>query len=159
MRRHPESVLQTQIRAFVREAIDAPHSFQAFDRSANHSGKQHLWEKNRGIRTGQPDTLLLCDGRAIYCELKTPGNKPSDAQIAMGREIEAAGGVWFWTDSVVGYYIGMMSWRIPMRPNAALIADHREALFQSYLLKGKAPAKPRARRVRSGVPSDELVPF
>src|SRR6185437_6434795 len=101
------------------------------------------WEKNRGIRTGQPDTLLIHDGRAIYCELKAPGNTPSDAQKEMGAEIEAAGGHWFWADSVVGYYVGLMAWRVPMRANAGLIADHREALFQSYLLKGKTPAKPR----------------
>jgi hypothetical protein len=151
--RHPEHVLQTQIKAFVRESIEAPHSFQCFDRAANHSGRQHLWEKNRGIRAGQPDTLLLCDGRAIYCELKAPGNKPSDAQLEMGREIEWAGGVWFWADSVVAYYLGMVAWRIPMRANAGLIADHREALFQSYLLKGSVPKTRKASKPRVAKPS------
>lgn len=138
-KRFPEHVLQVQCKIFCKEAIDAPHSFQAFDRSTNNSGTQHLWESNRGVRKGQPDTLLIIYGHPIYCELKVPGGKPTEHQEAMGREIRAAGGCWFWTNSVTGYMDGLFQYGVHFRPNARLIAEHREALFQGYLLKDVVP--------------------
>jgi hypothetical protein len=138
-KRFPEHVLQVQCRAFVREAVDAPCSFQCFDRSANASGTQHMWEANRGIRKGQPDTLLVIYGHPIYCELKVSPNKPTRHQEDMGLEIQRAGGMWFWANSVIGYMDGLLHYGVHMRPNARLIAEHREGLFQGYLLKGLVP--------------------
>jgi len=149
VRRFPEHVLQVQCKAFAREAIDSPHSFMAFDRSTNHSGTQHMWEANRGVRKGMPDSLTLVIGIAIFCEFKVPGGKPSVFQEEMGREIRAAGGHWFWTTSVTGYMDGLSRFGVHFRPNARLIAEHREALFQGYLLKDVVPR---------GVPRGALPP-
>jgi hypothetical protein len=138
-KRFPEHVLQVQCKIFCKEAIDAPHSFQAFDRSSNGSGVQHMYEANRGIRKGQPDTLIIYNGWAIYCELKAPGNKPTSYQEEMGLEIRRAGGHWFWANSVVRYMDGLAYFGVHFRPNARLIAEHREGLFQGYLLKDIVP--------------------
>lgn len=47
-------------------------------------------------------------GMMLAIEVKTPGNKPTPRQEATAREIEAAGGIVFWTDSFEGYLSNMV---------------------------------------------------
>ena len=53
---------------------------------------------NRAVQfgeRGQADlTGLLCDGRRLEVEVKSPGGRQSAAQIAFQREIERFGGVY-----------------------------------------------------------------
>lgn len=54
--------------------------------------------KNTG-RNGIPDRLLICEGRHWFVELKKPGEKPTELQRAVARELRAHGAVTLWADS------------------------------------------------------------
>jgi hypothetical protein len=142
---HPEHSLQTQILRFVKDCVECSWEFLAFDRSQNHSGRQHMWEAARGVKAGTPDTLLLVPGKpAIFCELKAPGNKPTPVQDHIGHKIQEAGHDWFWADSVQSYRMGLMVRDVPLRGNACLVAEHRDALLLSARIKAEEAPKKRA---------------
>lgn len=142
----PEHALQTQIKAFVREAVAVPHLFLAFDRTRKMSQLQHVFEKARGVKSGTPDTVLLVqDFPSVWCELKAGANKPSEHQINIATEITTSGHLWFWCNSVDSYRRGLKMLGIPMRPNAWLIAEHRDRLL-SRPEAMNAQTKPRATR-------------
>lgn len=44
-------------------------------------------------RAGIPDIIACYKGRFIGIEAKEPGNKPSELQLAHGRQIKKAGGI------------------------------------------------------------------
>lgn len=149
----PEHNLQVQVKKFVRDCVDSAVSvFMAFDRSRNHSGMQHLMEAQRGVQRGTPDTLLLVPGVPdVFCEIKAGKNKPSDDQERLGRAIIATGRHWFWANSVTSYMRGLQGFGVPLRPNAALVAEHldlllagREAKRKSAAPKTSVSKKPRA---------------
>ncbi len=93
----PEEVLQIAVLKLAREVITAPHRLRAFDRSRDFSGRAHIFQKNKGIRTGTPDLELIVDGRSVNLELKAPGTRhlasgqPSQVQYEEMRLLEAAG--------------------------------------------------------------------
>lgn len=153
----PEAILQTNVGKFVRSAVTVPHRFACFDRSANDAtGRRHLWEKNRHIRKGEPDTELLVPSiPAIRVELKAGSNKPTDDQWEQGRQIQAAGHHWGWTNSVEGYGELLEGWGVPLAVNWRFQAQHYDGLIASKaakepLPKRKAPPRqqPAAARVR-----------
>ena len=47
---HPEWSLQTKIKGFVREFCAVRHEFVAHDRAYDATGKQHIFEAERGVR-------------------------------------------------------------------------------------------------------------
>lgn len=55
-------------------------------------------------RKAVPDRLYLRskDGasRTVFIEWKAPGEKPTPAQMKMGRDLIKAGAEWYWTDSL-----------------------------------------------------------
>lgn len=55
--------------------------------------------KNTG-RNGIPDRLLIHEGRHWFVELKRPGEKPTELQRAVARELKCHGAVTLWADSV-----------------------------------------------------------
>ncbi len=58
-------------------------------------GSTHYAEK------GTPDWLgAWVDGRMLGVEIKRPGEKPSDVQLAVINRLRAMGAVAFWCDSV-----------------------------------------------------------
>ncbi len=68
--------------------------------------------KRRFIRynkRGMADLWLIVQGRHIECEIKAPGKKPSDEQMAWLGECAAAGAVAFWCDSLDGFIAEMRS--------------------------------------------------
>lgn len=144
-----EHILQKHVRLFVRDAIDGAEFF-AFDRSAARGKFTHMREQGRGVRKGTPDTLLRVRGVVpVWCELKAPGNKPDPAQIEIGRRLQAVGDVWFWATTVEQYREGLASAGVPMRANAAVVAQHHDACVSGVIGKaeqarGKAPKSYRA---------------
>lgn len=45
-------------------------------------------------KAGAPDVLLCSDGDFVALEFKRPGEMPTAIQTHIGRQINAAGGVW-----------------------------------------------------------------
>lgn len=45
------------------------------------------------LEHGIPDIIACYKGRFIGIEAKEPGNKPSELQLAHGRQIKKAGGI------------------------------------------------------------------
>ena len=104
---------------------------------------RHFWEKQRGVKSGEPDTELLCPGLpAIKAELKAPGNFPTDRQKEEGLAIEAAGHKWFWADTVEGYGAQLELLGVPLAPNWRLQAQHLEP-SEAPKKPGRKPSKPQ----------------
>jgi len=148
---HPESNLQTKIKQFVRDCVACRHKFAAHDRSKDHSGLQHMFEKQRGIVTGWPDTELLLPGGVTFrCELKAAGKaiEQGGTQEAIGAEIASLGHPWAWANSVVSYLAAARAAGVPFHPNADLRALDLDLVLKGAAMKaaGKAPRsyKPRA---------------
>jgi hypothetical protein len=139
----PEAALQIDVLKLSKEIIEAPFRLRAFDRSRDFSGRQHLNESERGIRTGTPDTELLCAapacfGRSINIELKAGNNKPSreqETEMDLLRRAGAYCGVAWSCVEVVEH------WRaagVPLCPNADLIALDRDLKRQGRAMKRRA---------------------
>jgi hypothetical protein len=47
--------------------------------------------KSMGVVAGVPDVILIHDGRVYALELKAPGGRPTEAQLATLAAMEAAG--------------------------------------------------------------------
>lgn len=147
-RRRPvdiEHVIQKHVMQFVREEL--PGSvFLSFDRSAPFGRFSHMRQKARGVQRGTPDTLLRVKGCPnIWCELKAPGNKPDEAQIAMGDRLQAVGDVWFWANSVAGYAADL-SLTVKLQVGWTLRAIVHDARVQGEIERaqmkaGKLPAR------------------
>lgn len=156
-----EHILQVALVRFVREAVSAPHEFMSFDRGKAAGQWSHMREKARGVKAGTPDVLLLVEGKApIWCELKAPGNKPTEQQIDMGNRLMAVGCWWSWVTSVSTFREWIRSIGVELRANAEFLAMHADASVASVIARaevarGKAPrsykapvAKPSAARLR-----------
>lgn len=147
----PEHRLQLRVKKFVASAVTAPHRFASHDRGQNSYGKagigRHFWESQRGVKSGEPDTSLTVGGRTIHVELKAPGGKLSDNQAREGAAIQAAGGIWAWTDSVTGYGEILSANEVPLAVNWRIQGSHHDAMLAAAAAKVPAPkkaSKPRA---------------
>jgi hypothetical protein len=148
----PEHALQTQVCRFVRDCVAAEHVFLAFDRGRKNSAMQHVREKARGLRAGTADTLLLVkDMPPLWVELKAGTNTPSDLQDQFGDDVTAVGCRWDWTRSVIGYCAILRNAGVPLRPNAALVAAHLDALLAGRQAKSEG-LLPKRKRKTSGKP-------
>jgi hypothetical protein len=167
-----EHILQVALVRFVRDAVSAPHEFLAFDRSKAAGQFSHMREKARGVRAGTPDTLLLVEGKApIFCELKAPGNKPTEQQIDMGDRLMAVGCWWSWATSVGTYFEWIRSIGVELRANAEFLAMHADAGVRSKIAAAETKAgiaptsykprevKPTAARLRKVNAVRARVPF
>ncbi len=151
-----EAILQVHAIQWAREAIAVPYKLLAFDRSKASGQWTHMREKARGVARATPDTLLIVDQPPlghIWCEFKSPGNKPDADQMRMGAELVELGDEWFWTDSVGGYREYLLGLGLEMRPNAAFLALHHDgriatevALAEAKAGTAKKPAKLRSAR-------------
>jgi hypothetical protein len=139
--------------------VACAHCFLAFDRSKN-TNKRHLWEAKRGVRRGTADTVLLIRDRpAIWCELKARDNTPTDAQEDVGKDIQEAGHIWFWANSVQSYCAGLQRYGVWLRSNAMTWAEHYDRLLQAAEIR-REQAKPKAPRVprkRSARPTEAQI--
>lgn len=145
-----EHILQVALVRFVREAVSAPHEFMSFDRGKAAGQWSHMREKARGVKAGTPDVLLLVEGKApIWCELKAPGNKPTEQQVDMGNRLMAVGCWWSWVTSVSTFHEWVRSIGVELRANAEFLAMHADAGVLSKIAAaetkaGKAPRSYKA---------------
>lgn len=146
--RHPEWTLQTKLVGFVREFCAVEHEFAAHDRSENHSARQHLWERQRGIRAGWMDTeLAVAGGMTFRCELKWGDNKLNDEQTKLIARMNTLGHPTAWTNSVVGYLAAAQTAGIPFRSGA----DRRAAYLDDFL-RATFATTPKSKRKRASKP-------
>ena len=54
--------------------------------------------KNTGMN-GIPDRLLIWDRMHWFLELKKPGEKPTELQVAVAKKLKAHGAIPLWADS------------------------------------------------------------
>jgi len=147
--RHPEWTLQTKILGFVREFVACEHEFCAHDRSFDATGKQHLFEAERGIRRGWMDTELAIEGGITFrCELKWGANKPDAEQDRLIARMNVLGHPTQWTNSVAGYYalsaMAGVRWRAGALARASYLDEWLRATFaKPVVMKKRASSKPR----------------
>ena len=79
----PESRIKADIRAFLRDR-----------------GAYTFAPVQMGMGEATVDILVCLRGRFIGIEAKVPGKHPTARQLQTIREINDAGGVAFWTDSL-----------------------------------------------------------
>lgn len=144
----PEHRLQFRVKKFVASAVTVPHRFAAHDRGQNSHGGgpmgRHFWERQRGVKAGEPDTSLTVGGRTIHVELKAPGGKLSEAQAREGAAIQAAGGVWAVAHSVTEYGEVLAANAVPLASNWRIQAAHHDAMLSASAAKVPAPKKARS---------------
>lgn len=165
-----EHVLQTHIRAFVRDAVAVDHEFLAFDRSAPRGQFSHMREKARGVRAGTPDTLLRVAGLPnLWWECKWGDNEPTPAQVDMGQRLHRLGDYWDWGTTVMEYRAFLVRCGVSLRANAEFLAMHADAAVASVIARAEAkvgrPSKrapverPTAARIRKAEALRGRIPF
>lgn len=152
-RAQPEHGLQIQINKFVREMVASSHQFASHDRSPARTALQHAREKMRGMVAGWPDTELLLPGGVTFrCELKAPGNYPTEEQRVVGARLRALGHPWAWANSVTGYLKAAREAGVPFHPNADLRAEDLDLVLQGAAMKRKGVAPKSYRAPRAATP-------
>lgn len=149
MTAHPEHALQVKVNQWVRECVPAPHFFCSVDRAAKRSPMDHVRQKAAGFVSGTPDTLLLVPGLpCIAVELKAGSNRPTEQQFRVGQAITIAGHTWRWCSSVLEYCRLLGALGVPLRPGAAVLAAHHDAVLAGAAIKREESrtGKPSAKR-------------
>lgn len=135
---------QAAIYKWTKSAIAAPHLFLSFDAARKSSVNAKQRDAARGIVGGIPDCLCLIEGfPPIWCELKTPGNRPTERQQAMGDTLMRLGCWWSWIDSVEKYALWLQVIGVPLVPNALLQAQQYDGKVDGWIAKAEG-RKPRA---------------
>lgn len=150
-RSDPEHNLQVQIVKWVRSCVPQPHWFFSSDRAKAFGQFTHAREKARGVKKGQTDTHLLCPGLPAICiELKAKGRElePDGVQEHVGAAIQAAGHLWDWTDTVVGYCAILRSAGVPLAPRAEFWAKHYDAVLAGAAIRKEETKTSRPSRRR-----------
>lgn len=145
---HPEHNTQIQCKVFCQQNILCPYEFLGFDRGPARTMMQHEYERRRGIRRGQSDTLVKAKGFVgLWIEVKDVGKKPTDDQREFGAAMVAVGDVWDWGDSVMMYAEALNRHGIPLRATWRVNAEHLDRLLAGAKAR-KAGKKPRSYRPR-----------
>lgn len=142
---HWEHNLQVLITKFVRQHVAQPHYFFACDRSAQ-TKETYTFERNRGIRAGQPDTCLLVPGLpSLFVELKAPGkgeSSLSDVQEWRRLEIRTAGHLWDWANSVCGFAATLHVFGVDLIGSWRLAAENSDAVLKGKMLTAELSKMP-----------------
>lgn len=145
-----EHLLQRKIKEFVRDAVDGPCQFMAFDSAKKATPWARAREAARGIAKGTPDTSIKVPGLpTIWVELKAPGNKPSADQLEMAVRLQAVGDLWFWCNSVQSYAEGLLRFGVRLRDNWLFQSQHHDAFVASCIARAEAKRAAPAKRVAS----------
>ena len=144
----PEHNLQIKINQWCRENVPQPHFFFGVDRAKKSGQFTHVREKSRGLVAGTPDTMLLMPGLpAIAVELKAFGKKVEEGgtQEKVGIVVMAAGHLWGWCDTVVGYRALLLGFGVLVSPYSLVRAEHHDAVLAGAAIKRE--------EAKTGVPS------
>lgn len=141
-----EHIRQRFARSFVRDALECQHVFASFDSAKRSSVAAWNREKARGVIGGFPDSGLFVSGLPpLWFEWKDRGKKPDERQHAVGGSLVDLGHRWAWGWSIVAYAEWLAEQRVPMRPNAMLLAQIADTKAEAEIAK-KEGAKPRSYR-------------
>lgn len=146
---HREALLQRHIRLYVRDAVEQPHQFMAFDRGRASGRFTHMRQKAMGVVAGCPDTLLIVPGICVWTELKAGAAKPSEPQAAIGRILHDLGHYWDWVNSVTAYHEWLDALSVPLRPGAAVAAMQHQAAYLDVVEKAENAAGKQAKPKRA----------
>jgi hypothetical protein len=94
-----------------------------------------------GARSGVPDLLIICAGKALLIEIKTEKGRLSEAQMACHAEIMAAGGRVAVIRSLDDLREVLAFWEIPVRetkPSTERIRRGFQAEFRPFEREGIA---------------------
>ena len=97
MRRNLEGPIHAAVLAHLRNQYPKAvihHSPNETDVKGPMIARAIAKQKMMGMLVGFPDLLMLLDGRFYGFEVKAEGGRTSDAQLAVGEAIVAAGGFW-----------------------------------------------------------------
>lgn len=152
-----EHELAKAVRVFVRDALDVPpihYQFFAFDSAQKATDNQRARMIARGIVVGTPDTLLCVIGmRPLWCELKWGKGKPSEDQDRLLQKLYNMGHGVAVANSVLNYRDHVASWKVPLRANAALIAQDLDLKVAARIAAAETrAANPASGRVRAAGP-------
>lgn len=89
-RSQPEQALQRQVVQFLALALDGNSTFLHVPNGGLRSLSEARRFKEMGVRAGAPDLLVICDGRAIWLEMKSGTGRVSDVQAAFHEELRRA---------------------------------------------------------------------
>lgn len=100
--------LEREIQTAIIEAVWRVHGIKLYRTDAGGAGMRHDPTKpvrgTTGLPAGFPDLLGIIPphGRALFIEVKRPGQKPRQNQLDMLALFAEQGAVAFWADSVDG---------------------------------------------------------
>ena len=71
--------------------------------------------KKRGVKPGLADIMVVCGGRVIFVEMKSPAGVPSKTQRQVCKELRAAGADWYCVRSAVAALVALRRSNVPFR--------------------------------------------
>ena len=120
-----EHAIQRQLVRCVPKVVTVPHIFACHDRGQARSEQEHIWEAERGIRKGWPDTELNWGGgRTFRCEMKRNGKQVElgSAQDRLRIALNQLDHPTSEADSVTGWCAEAERFGVPLRANWRTIA-------------------------------------
>jgi hypothetical protein len=84
-----------------------------------------IFRRRRGIRAGLPDLLIICNGKAVFVELKSAAGVATRAQKQVRLELLAAGAVWYMARSaraaLTALHLAGVVFRCPWTPPQLMV--------------------------------------
>jgi hypothetical protein len=93
--RREEAREQTGLTALLNEYLDPRDTFWTSLENKPLSPLSGLFQKQRGVRSGLPDIVVIWRGKPIFIELKSRAGVASKAQKQVHAELKAAGASWW----------------------------------------------------------------
>ena len=121
-----EGPIHRSVLSYLRHVLPGAvihHSANERRMRGRHAARDIANAKNNGMLVGFPDILVLWNGSLMCFEVKAPGGYPSEAQKAVGAQIQEQGGFWAVVrgiDDVQGF---LSAWA-DVRPEMSVI-QHR----------------------------------
>lgn len=114
----PEDALQADVAAYLDAVLPRASWWTATANGAFLGGNktrraiQSNRMKRTGVKNGTPDIIICHNGRFLSIELKTPGGKQTDSQMAVEDQINIAGGAYALCRSVAGVETVLRDWLV-----------------------------------------------
>jgi hypothetical protein len=80
--------------------------------------------KGLGVRAGEPDVIAVHEGRCYGLELKSPGGRPTEVQLATIAAMEAAGAFCFVAEGLDRALSVLETWGL-LRGQVSITSDKR----------------------------------
>ena len=156
-----EQAFQLQVVLFLDRVILPPHWVTAICHENELSDNARARARARGVQPGVPDLYIAQAAansggpRTLWLELKWGGNKPSDAQQFVARQLADCGVPCAFAWSMQNVLVALHGAGIRLHENARNLADEYQHRAEAAVLKAEQrPARTTAGpRKRTGKPS------